>query len=300
MNREELALSTGARHGRGAEASARAAARRSRVTVITPPGRFSLPRWSEVWEAREVAYRFAQRDVLLRYRQTVVGVAWVVLQPLASAGIFSIVFGQVANLSSDGVPYFVFSYMGMLAWNLFNNVLGRAAPSLVSNQSLVSKVFFPRMIVPLSGAASVLLDFLVALVLGVVLLIVYGINPGWPVLLVPVWVVLVVLLSSGLGLAAAALQVKYRDVGYVLPWLTQILLYASPVAYAVSEVPDNLRGLFNANPLTWMLGMFRWSLLGLDRPPLWQIGAFAGVSLAVFYLGALFFQSWERNFADVI
>ena len=300
MNREDLVLSTGARHGRGAAASARSGARRTRVTVITPPGRFSLPRWSELWEAREVAYRFAQRDVLLRYRQTAVGVAWVVLQPLASAGIFAIVFGQVADLSSDGVPYFVFSYMGMLAWNLFNNVLGRSAPSLVSNQSLVSKVFFPRMIVPLSSAASVLLDFFVALVLGVVLLVVYGINPGWPVLLVPVWVVLVVLFSAGLGLAASALQVKYRDVGYILPWLTQILLYASPVAYAVSEVPDNLRGLFNANPLTWMLGMFRWSLLGLDQPPLWQIGGFAIAAVVVFYVGALFFQSWERNFADVI
>jgi len=300
VNREELALSTGARHGRSPAASARAAARRTQVTVITPPGRFSLPRWSELWEAREVAYRFAQRDILLRYRQTAVGVAWVVLQPLASAGIFSIVFGQVANLSSDGVPYFVFSYMGMLAWNLFNSVLGRAAPSLVSNQALVSKVFFPRMIVPLSSAASVLLDFLVSLVLGVILLVVYGINPGWPILLVPVWVVLVLLLASGLGLIASALQVKYRDVGYVLPWLTQILLYASPVAYAISAVPDNLRALFNANPLTWMLGMFRWSLLGLDRPPLWQIGGFAAAAGIVFYVGALFFQSWERNFADVI
>ncbi|GAA4836816.1 ABC transporter permease [Luteimicrobium xylanilyticum] len=268
--------------------------------MITPPRRFALPRWSELWEAREVAYRFAQRDILLRYRQTAIGIAWVILQPLASAGIFSIVFGQVANLGSDGIPYFVFSYMGMLAWNLFNNVLGRAAPSLVSNQTLVSKVFFPRMLVPLSSAASVLLDFFVGLVLGVILLVLYGINPGWAVVLLPIWIVLTLLLASGLGLVASALQVKYRDIGYMLPWITQILLYASPVAYAVSEVPAKLRPLFDANPLTWMLGLFRWSLLGAAAPPGWQVAGFAAVAVGLFYVGAIFFQSWERTFADVI
>ena len=270
------------------------------VTVILPPGRLALPRWSEVWEAREVLYRFAQRDILLRYRQTVVGVAWVLIQPLFSAGIFSIVFGQVANLSSGDVPYFIFSYVGMLAWNLFSGTVTRAAPSLVSNQALVSKVFFPRMLVPLSTAASVLLDFLVSFVLGIVLLVLYGINPGWPIVLVPVWVVLIVLLSEGIGLIASALMVRYRDVGYILPWLIQILLYAAPVAYTVDAVPENLRALFNANPLTWMLELFRWSMLGQAPPPLWQGLGFAAVALVVFYVGAMAFQTWEREFADVI
>ncbi|KON74096.1 hypothetical protein M768_08300 [Cellulosimicrobium cellulans F16] len=268
--------------------------------VITPPGRFALPSVRELWEAREVLYRFGMRDVVLRYRQTAIGVLWVVLQPLAAAGIFSIVFGQVADLPSQGVPYFLFSYMSMLAWNLFNNVLTRAAPSLVGNQALVSKVFFPRMLVPLSTSLSVLLDFVVALALGAVLLVVNGINPGWPVLLLPLWALLLVLFASGLGLAASALMVKYRDVAYVLPWLTQILLYASPVAYSLEAVPDNLRWLFEANPITWYLELFRWSLLGLPAPDGWQVAAAAGAAVLVFLGGALWFQRFERQFADFI
>lgn len=147
--------------------------------VITPPGRLNMPKWRELWEAREVAYRFGQRDVILRYRQTAIGVVWVLLQPLVAAGVFSIVFGNLAGLPTDGVPYFLFSYIGMLAWNLFNGLVSRASGSLVANQELVAKVFFPRMLVPISSIFSVLLDFAVPLVLGIILLAVYGVNPGW-------------------------------------------------------------------------------------------------------------------------
>lgn len=196
--------------------------------VITPPGKLNLPKWSELWEAREVAYRFGQRDVILRYRQTAVGVVWVLLQPLVAAGVFSIVFGNLAGLPTDGVPYFLFSYVGMLAWNFFNGLVSRASGSLVANQALVAKVFFPRMLVPLSSVFAVLLDFLVALGLGIVLLFVYRVNPGWGVLLMPVWLICLLLFSLGLSLAASALMVKYRDVMYVIPWVLQIGLYATP------------------------------------------------------------------------
>lgn len=276
------------------------APRSSQHTVIVPPGRFALPRPRELWEAREVLYRFGIRDVVLRYRQTVVGVAWVLIQPLAAAGIFSIVFGQVADLSSQGVPYFAFTYVGMLAWNLFSGVVSRSAPSLVSNQALVSKVFFPRMLVPLGTVASVLLDFVVALMLAVVLLIVYGINPGWPVLLLPVWVLLIVMMATGIGLVVSALMVRYRDVGYFLPWAVQIMLYASPVAYSVAEVPERLQLLFSLNPLTWYLEEFRYSLLAQPAPPAWQIVASVVLAVVVLFGGAVAFQSWERDFADVI
>ncbi|MEU2201881.1 ABC transporter permease [Isoptericola sp. NPDC019482] len=272
----------------------------SQTVVITPPGRLGLPRWSELWGAREVLYRFGQRDVLLRYRQTAVGVLWVFLQPLAAAGIFSLVFGTVADLPSDGLPYFLFSYGGMLAWNVFNQVVGRSAPSLVSNQALVSKVFFPRLLVPLSTAMSVLLDFAVALGLGVVLLFVYGVNPGWPVLLLPVWVALLVATALGIGVAAASIQVKYRDIGYVLPWALQLVLYASPVAYSVAAVPDDVRWLFEANPMTWFLEAFRWSFLGLAAPAPWQVLGMVAVSGVVLLGGVLVFQKNERLFADVI
>lgn len=270
------------------------------TTVIEPPRRLNIPRWSEVWHSREVVARLAQRDIIVRYRQTVLGVAWVVIQPVLSAGIFSLVFGTVAKLSSDGLPYFLFSFAGMLAWNLFNGTLSRAAGSLLANQALVSKVFFPRILVPISTVASVVLDFAVALVIGIVLLFVYHVNPGWPVLLLPVWAVLIAMIGTGVGMAMSALMVKYRDVGYVLPWLLQILLYASPVAYALSSVPARLQWIFDINPITWFLEAFRWSLVGTTAPPLWQIGGLVAVAVVVFAAGVLYFQSNEREFADVI
>ncbi|WP_251150467.1 ABC transporter permease [Cellulosimicrobium sp. Marseille-Q4280] len=269
-------------------------------TVITPPGRLNLPSWRELWAAREVAVRLALRDVIVRYRQTIFGVTWVIIQPLVSAGIFTIVFGEIAGLSTGAIPTFLFTLAGMLAWNLFNGSLGRAAGSMVGNQSLVQKVFFPRLLVPISSLASVVLDFLVALVLAVVLLFVYGINPGWAVLLLPVWVLLILMIGTGIGLAAAAYMVKYRDVGYVLPWLVQILLYASPVAYALSSVPEDLRWLFDINPVTWFLETFRWSLLGTDLPPTWQVVALFVAAPMILLAGTLVFQKNEREFADFI
>jgi len=272
----------------------------SRSIVINPPGRLAIPEWHELWEAREVFWSFGVRDLKLRYRQTALGVVWVVLQPLLSAGIFSIVFGKIANLPSDGVPYFVFSFAGMLAWSLFSGIVGRAGPSLVSNQALVSKVFFPRVLVPLSVVLSVMVDFLVAGALMVGLLVAFGIWPGWPLLLLPLWILLVVLLASGIGLAASALMVTYRDIQYVIPFALQTLLYASPLAYSLSAVGSSVRWLFDINPLTWLLEGFRWSLLGLSAPAAWQVVAAVVTSLAVFALGLLVFSKMERGFADVI
>lgn len=268
--------------------------------VITPPGRLNLPPWRDMWRAREVAVRLAQRDIIVRYRQTIFGFAWVILQPLVAAGIFTLVFGVIAGLSTGKIPTFLFTLAGMLAWNLFSGSLTRASSSMVSNQALVQKVFFPRALVPLSSLASLVVDFAVALVLAIVLLFVFGINPGWSVLLLPVWVVLMLLIGTGLGLAAAAYMVKYRDVGYVLPWLVQILLYASPVAYALAVVPHSIRWLFDINPATWFLESFRWSLLGTAAPPAWQVLALVVAAPVIFLLGLLIFQTNEREFADYI
>lgn len=271
----------------------------SRV-VIRPAGRFNLPPVRDLWRAREVFYRFGIRDIVLRYRQTAVGVAWVVLQPLAAAGIFSIIFGQVAKLPSGGTPYFVFSFAGMLAWNVFNNIISRASGSLISNQALVSKVFFPRMLVPLSSVISVVLDFAVAFVMLIILLVIFGVNPGWPVLLSPLWLLATILLASGVGIAASAITVKYRDVTYLLPWVLQILLYATPIAYSIKAVPAHLLWAFEINPLTWLMQTARWSLLAQPQPPAWQLIGLALVSVAVFMGGVLIFQAREREFADFI
>lgn len=268
--------------------------------VITPPRRLRLPPLRQMWEAREVGLRFGMRDVTLRYRQTALGVIWVVLQPLLGAGIFTLVFGQLAEFPSDGVPYFVLSFAGMLAWSLFGSTLGRSSSSLVGNQALVSKVYFPRMLVPLSGTLSVALDFLVGLVMMAVLLVVGGVTPGPALLLLPMWVAAMLLIANGLGLALSALMVTYRDVAYVVPFLIQMLLYATPVAYTLTAVPANLRWLFELNPLTWILEGFRWSLLNLAAPPLWQIVAAPVVGVVAFVVGSLIFEHLERGFADVI
>ena len=254
----------------------------------------------ELWRFRDLLLTLAQRDVTLRYRQTALGALWVLLQPLLAAGIFSFVFGQVAKLPSDGLPYFVFSFAGLLAWNAFASTLTRTSGCLMQNANLVSKVYFPRLVLPLSTVFSTLIDFAVALGLMVVLMVAYHVAPGIGLLLLPLWLTLILLLSVGVGLYASALVVTYRDVQYVLPVLTQFLLYASPIAYAVSAVPTPLRAVYFLNPLSGLLEAFRWSLLGTGRLDPAQVGYSAGVSILVFLGGALSFQKRERKFADVI
>ena len=268
--------------------------------VITPPGRFSLPKISELWEAREVLYRFGARDVTLRYRQTALGVVWVVLQPLAVAVLFALVFGKVAKLSTGGVKPVVFSFTGLLAWNLFSGIIGRAQGSLVSNRDLVSKVFFPRMLVPLATVYSCIIDFLVSAAFLAVMLVIYGINPGVAVLLSPVWTLMVILLASGIGLVTSALTVRYRDVNYFVPFMLQFLLYASPIAYSIANVPASYRVVYDLNPLTWLLQEFQWSFVRQPAPPGWQIVLSIVVPILVFLGGAIIFEQMERGFADVI
>ena len=268
--------------------------------VITPPRRFSLPKVADLWEAREVLYRFGARDVTLRYRQTALGIVWVVLQPLLTALVFVLVFGKVAHLSFGGAPPMVFIFTGLLAWNLFSGIIPRAQGSLISNRDLVSKVFFPRMLVPLAVVYSCLIDFLVSTVFLVVLLVVYGVNPGYAVLVSPVWTLMVILLASGIGMVTAALTVRYRDVNYFVPFILQFLLYASPIAYSIDNVPAKYRFIYELNPLTWLLQEFQWSFVRQPFPHWWEIGASIIVPVVVFVGGAIIFEQMERGFADVI
>ena len=268
--------------------------------VITPPGRFSLPKVADLWEAREVLYRFGARDVTLRYRQTALGVVWVILQPLLTALVFVLVFHKVAKLPTGGQPPMVFIFTGLLAWNLFSGIIPRAQGSLVSNRDLVSKVFFPRMLVPLAVVYSCIVDFLVSTVFLIVLLVAYGVNPGFAVLLTPLWTLMVILLASGVGLVTAALTVRYRDVNYFVPFMLQFLLFASPIAYSIASVPSKWRVVYDLNPLTWLLQEFQWSFVRQPLPPLWEIVASIVVPIAVFVGGAVIFEQMERGFADLI
>ena len=270
------------------------------VLTIRPSSGWQSLRLSEIWQYRDLLWVLAQRDIRLRYKQTILGVVWVVLQPLISAGIFAFVFGRVAKLPSDGVPYFVFSYAGLLAWNLFNSTLTKASGSLVGNANLVSKVYFPRLILPLSTLFSSLLDFGVAFLIMIILMITSHIVPGPGILLLPVWLALILILSTGVGLCASSLMVSYRDVQHIMPVLLQFLLYASPVAYAVSAVPHKLRLLYYINPVSSILEAFRWSLLNRGTLQPGFLVYSAVFSIGSFFAGAYAFKRMERKFADVI
>lgn len=254
----------------------------------------------ELWQFRDLLFTLATRDLKLRYKQTALGAIWVVLQPLMAAGIFSFVFGVVADMPSDGLPYFVFSFAGLLGWNLFSGTLGKTSGCLVGNSHLISKVFFPRLVLPLSAIPSVLVDFVVALAMMAALLAVFRIPPTPAVLFLPVGIAMLLMLAQGIGLITASLAVTYRDINYILPVFIQMLLYASPVAYAVSAIPEEWRTLYMLNPLVPVLEAFRWSLLSANAfPGLWLLYS-AAWSVGLFTLGAFMFKRMERRFADVI
>ena len=274
--------------------------RREPLVKIRPDRGWSPLDLREVWRFRDLLLALALRDVKLRYRQTALGVGWVLIQPLLAAGIFALVFGRVAKLPSEGLPYFLFSYAGLLAWNAFHSTLSKASTSLVGNAQLVSKVYFPRLALPLSTVLSTVLDFVIGLALLAVLMAAYRVAPTPAVLLLPLWFVLVVLLATGLGLFASALTVSYRDVQYILPVIIPFLLYASPVGYSVSAVPHNLRPLFLLNPLTGLLEAFRWSVFGTAAPAWGGVLYSALAAAAVFVAGTYAFKNMERRFADVI
>lgn len=254
----------------------------------------------EVWAYRDLLMVLATRDVKLRYKQTALGVLWVILQPLMAAGIFSFVFGRVLHAPSNGVPYFVFSFAGLLAYNAFSGTLTKASACIVGNAPLVSKVYFPRLILPLSTVLATLLDCAVGMGLMAALMGAHHVAPGVAILLLPVWLALIIALGIGVGLYTAALMVAYRDLQYVIPVVVQMILYASPVAYAVSAVPSQFKQWFYMNPLAGLLEAFRWSLLG-GTGVSWGAVTYSAVFVVVTLIfGAFSFKRIERQFADVI
>ena len=254
-----------------------------------------------IWQFRDLLIAFADRDIRLRYRQTVLGVTWVLLQPLLGAGIFSVVFGLIAKMPDQGLPYFLISYSGFLGWTLFQGVVTRVSPSLVANAPLIRKVFFPRLLIPLGVLPSVLLDFSVSLVLMIGLMIIFGVTAGWPLLLAPVCVLILLFMSLGIGLIATSLAVKHRDVSHIVPFGIQLLMYASPVGYSIAAIPLKVQPYyFLINPIAAPIEMIRWSFLNTTRPEFGYL-AYSAIAAAVSMLiGLLVFHSVEREFADVI
>jgi lipopolysaccharide transport system permease protein len=268
--------------------------------IIQPTSLWRSIDLRELWRYRGLLGALTRRDITLRYRQTLLGPAWVVIQPLLAAGIFSFVFGSVAKLPSDGVPYFLFAFVGLIGYNTFSNTLNSVGLCLVGNSSLVGKVYFPRLILPISQIGSKLVDLFVTFLLYLVLLELYGVSVSWNLATFPLWVVLAFVLALGPGLLAAAANVSYRDVGYILPVLLPLLLYISPVAYSSQAVPQSVALLYSLNPLVGLIDGIRWSLLGTGT---FSLGAtvysvvFACVLMGI---GLFYFRSHERRFADDI
>jgi lipopolysaccharide transport system permease protein len=267
-----------------------------RSDVVSSP--IDLPEILRHWD---LLVTLADRDVRVRYKQTALGVVWVILQPLLASVIFAFIFGVLAHLGTSGkAPYLLFAFIGLTAWNTFAQTLTRVSHSLVSNAPMVSKVYFPRLILPLSSVASTLIDFLISLATIFVMLAFYRIWPGPGVLLLPVWLAILLSMAMGLGLFASALMVKYRDVGHLLPTFLQLGLFASPVAWSTQVVPAKYQWVFLVNPITGLLGAFRWSLLGEGSLSLPALAYSTATAALLFWFGARVFKQQERNFADVI
>ena len=259
----------------------------------------------EIYRFRDLLSTLATRDVKLRYRQTALGVIWVILQPLLGAGVLSFVFNTLAGMPTDGVSPFVFTFAGMLAFTLFSGIMTKASTSLVQNSQMISKVFFPRLILPLSVIFSSFLDFAVGLTMMAFLMFITHTAPCWGILLLPLWVLLITIFALGCGLFFGALMVSYRDVQYVVPVLVSLLTFASPVGYSLSKVmskvPDFWHPVyFVLNPLASLLSAFRWSILGRGEVQWGYVALAALTSIGTFIIGAIAFKSMEGRFADVI
>jgi lipopolysaccharide transport system permease protein len=279
----------------------------STVDPVAPVRRIRIDsrrRWfpdlRQLLRYRQLVVLLGRRDITVRYRQTVLGTIWIFAGTLVTAGLFSFVFGRVADLPSGGVPYFAFSYAGLLAWNLFSNTLSNASTSLNPNSSLISKIFFPRLVLPLSTLFSTLVTTVISVGVMIVLLVVYRIELTPQILLLPVWLGLALVLAMGVALALTALSVSYRDINYITPVLTSVLLYLSPVAYSIDAVPANLRDLILLNPLSTIVEGTRWSVLGTGSLTGWAIAYTVVVTVAALIGGLTVFARLESSFADVI
>lgn len=263
--------------------------------TIRPSSGWAALDLRELWRFRDLLFTLAGRDLKLRYRQTFLGVAWVLLQPLFAAAVFTAVFGVVAKLSTT----FLMSFAGMAVWNLFSTTMSKSSTSLVGNAQLVSKVYFPRLVLPLSAAVSSLVDFAITLVVLAVLMAFRGVAPGPALFALPLWVALAGIMGLALGLYASSLTVSYRDVQYLLPVLMQLMLLASPVGYEVPAEPRWFHVALMLNPMTGAIEAFRWSLLGTPAH-WWAVAYSAAFATIAFVSGALAFKRMERRFADVI
>jgi len=271
--------------------------------LILEPGRTDKNYWTDLWRYRELFLILAWRDVSVRYKQTIIGVGWAILRPFLTMVVFTVIFGRVAKLPSDGdAPYALMVFAAMLPWTLFSSSLGDASNSLIDNTNLISKVYFPRLIVPTATVVTAFVDFLISFVILLGLMIYYQFAPSWNLLLLPVFILLALLASLGPGLWITALNVKYRDFRYIIPFIVQFGLYVSPVGFSSNVIPEQWRLLYSLNPIVGVIDGFRWCILGGSDSPIYWPGFLLSLMIVAFFLwlGVSRFRKMEKTFADLI
>lgn len=270
------------------------------VLVIEPTRGWVGLKLRELWEYRELVYFLIWRDVKVRYKQTVLGALWAIIQPLFSMLVFTVVFGKLAKMPSDGIPYPLFSYAALLPWNYFAQGLSSSSDSLVGSANLIRKVYFPRLAIPVAAVCGGVVDFLIAF--GVLLLMMgyFGVAPTANVVWLPFYLLLALVTALGVGLWLSALNVQYRDVKYTVPFLVQFWMYATPIVYPSSLLPEPWKTLYGLNPMAGVVEGFRWALLGVKTPPGPMVWASVGAALVLLVSGAYFFRRMEKTFADVV
>jgi lipopolysaccharide transport system permease protein len=267
---------------------------------IDPVGHWISIDFRELWHYRELLYFLIWRDVKVRYKQTVLGAAWAILQPLSLMLVFSLFFGRLAKMPSEGIPYPLFTFCALLPWQLFANSLTESSNSLVGNQHLITKIYFPRLVIPISAVLAGLVDFAIAFIILLGLMFYYGVTPGWAVITLPGFVLLTIISALGVGLWLSALNVKYRDVRYTIGFMVQFWLFATPVAYSSNLIPEKWRIVYGLNPMAGVVEGFRWALLGNARPSGQMLWVSIAVVAAVFVGGIYYFRRMEQEFADIV
>ena len=275
-------------------------ARQPETIFIEPSTGLAALNLRDLWVYRELVFFMIWRDIKVRYKQTMLGAAWAVIQPVLTMLIFTFIFGTVAKVNTEGIPYPIFSYTALLPWGLFSAALNNASRSLTTNQNMVSKIYFPRLVLPLASVLGGLVDFAIAFLILIVLMLYYKITPTSAIWTLPLFLVLAVVTALGVSLWLSAINVQYRDVNYVLPFLTQFWLFLTPVAYSDNVISAKWQFVYSLNPMAGVVNGFRWALLGTNTGPNMNMAISIGISLIFLVSGLFYFRSMERTFADTI